>query len=121
MYDINIQAVSELLSLEFYRFKRYRIPITLVLVETDDRMFYEVVESKIRKTDLFQQIDKNLYAIIYSHTDAVGASMAVDNILDSLKTQDDQRRIVIEEALSDDSDERDVVLRAFSALMRLEG
>ena len=121
MYDINIQAVSELLSLEFYRFKRYRIPITLVLVETEDRSFYEVVESKVRKTDIFQQIDKNLYAIIYSHTDAVGSSMAVDNILETLKTEDNHRKIVIEEALSDDLDERDVVLRSFNALLHFEG
>jgi len=117
MYDSNIQAVSELLSLEFYRFKRYKIPITLVFVQIDDKRFYDIAESSIRKTDLFQQIDKHLYAIIYTHTDASGAGMAVKNIFETLKVDSESYRVVIEEAGAHDATEQELVMRAYGVLM----
>lgn len=111
-----MQAVEDLLSLEFYRFKRYKIPITLVLVETDHKDFFEMAEATIRKTDLIQQIDKHLYAILYSHTDRIGSQSAVNNILSKLKTQNGLFRMAIEEGRLTDQSEHELVNRAFEYL-----
>lgn len=116
MDDMNIQAVEELLSLEFYRFKRYKVPITLVLIVIDNRDFFATAEAKIRKTDLIQQIDKNLYAILYSHTDAEGARAAIDNILETLGEDKGPFTIAVEEADYHDASEHELIARAFGKL-----
>lgn len=119
MYDMNVQTVEELLSLEFYRFKRYKAPIALALIITDNRDFFTIAENKIRKTDLIQQIDKHLFAIIYSHTDAEGAGFAVENILSDLGVERQSVKVAIGEAEYRDASEHDVVTRVFDQLSRL--
>lgn len=113
---MNIQAVEELLSLEFYRFKRYRVPITLVLIIIDNRNFFATAEAQIRKTDLIQQIDRNLYAILYTHTDVEGARTAIDNILEMLGEDKGPFTLAIEEADYHDASEHELVVRTFSKL-----
>ena len=116
MYDMNVQAVEELLSLEFYRFKRYKVPIALALIITDNQDFFAAAENKIRKTDLIQQIDKNLYAIIYGHTDANGAGFAIDNILADIKVTRESIKMAIGEADHRDASEHELVGRVFDRL-----
>ena len=116
MDDMNIQAVEELLSLEFYRFKRYKIPITLVLIIIDNRNFFATAEAKIRKTDLIQQIDRDLYAILYTHTDAAGARVAIDNILEILGDDKGSFTLAVEEADYHDASEHELIARAFGKL-----
>jgi len=116
MDDMNLQAVEELLSLEFYRFKRYKVPITLVMIVIEHRDFFATAEAKIRKTDLIQQIDRNLYAILYSHTDAEGARAAIDNILDMLEGDKGAFTLSVEEADYHDASEHELVARAFEKL-----
>ncbi len=118
MFDMNMQSVEELLSLEFYRFKRYKVPIALALVVTNNRDFFAIAEKKIRKTDLVQQIDKNLFAIIYSHTDAEGAGFAVDNILADMGEDRDTINVAIGEADYHDASEHELVARVFGQLPR---
>jgi len=118
MYDMNVQAVEELLSLEFYRFKRYKVPISLALIITDDQDFFSIAENKIRKTDLVQQIDKNLFAIIYGHTDAEGAGFAVDNIVNEIKEGKERVKVAVGEANYHDASEHELVARVFDLLSK---
>lgn len=113
---MNVQSVEELLSLEFYRFKRYKVPIALALIKTDNRDFFSIADNKIRKTDLVQQIDKNLYAIIYGHTDAEGARFAVDNLLEDMQEGREDVKVAIGEADHHDASEHEVVKRVFTQL-----
>ena len=115
---MNVQAVEELLSLEFYRFKRYRIPITLALIITDHHDFFTIADNKIRKTDLVQQIDKNLFAIIYGHTNAEGAGFAIDNILNEIKEGKEQIKVAVGEANLHDASEHELVERVFDLLAK---
>lgn len=116
MFNMNMQAVEELLSLEFYRFKRYKVPIALALIVTDHRDFFSIADSMIRKTDLVQQIDKNLFAIIYSHTDVEGAGFAVDNILKKVTDEPESIKVAIGEADYRDASEHELVTRVFAQI-----
>ena len=118
MYDMNVQAVEELLSLEFYRFKRYKVPISLALIISENRDFFTIADNKIRKTDLVQQIDKNLYAIIYGHTDAKGAGFAIDNLLDEIKEGRELIKFAVGEANYHDASEHELVSRVFDQLSK---
>ena len=96
---MNVQAVEELLSLEFYRFKRYRVPISLALIITDYHDFFAI-------------------AIIYGHTDAEGAGFAIDNILDEIKEGREKIRVAVGDANYHDASEHELVSRVFEQLSK---
>lgn len=116
-----IKVVADLLSLEFYRFKRYKTPTCLILVEIEDALFSELVKHVIRKTDLFQQIEKNFFAIVYTHTDLDAARNAFFNIFNELNEQSEISRLAITQVLPSDTCEEDVIKRVYEELINPEG
>ena len=67
MKDINIKTISDLLSLEFYRFKRYKVPVCLIILEVENGLFNKIAEKILRKTDVFKHLENNLFAVVYAH------------------------------------------------------
>ena len=114
--DSDTQTIVELLSLEFQRFKRYGAPGTLVVIETRCRNFFPMAESQTRKLDLLQQINTDLYVIVYAHTTLDAAKDALKNILDLHRDRHEPLKIGMCEVHKDDTSELQVVQRAFAKM-----
>lgn len=117
MVEANIEKVASLLSLEFYRFKRYGVPVCLILVEIEEALFNEVVSKTIRRTDLFKQIDEDFYAIVYTHADLDDARNAFFNVFMGLDERSYISRLAIAEALESDTSVHEMILRAYRELL----
>ena len=113
MLHKEMETLRELLSLEFYRFRRYKIPVCLVLVEIEDDLFHEVLDSTIRQVDTFKKIDNNFYAIVYAHAQADDARNAFFNLFNALDEASVISKLAIAEALETDTNEYDVIERAY--------
>jgi len=88
---INQQALENavnLMELEFYRVKRYKVPITVAIVESRCKdLFNKVIEDSIRVSDLYQYLDQNRFLIIFDHTDEKGARLALDKIINHMENK----------------------------------
>ncbi len=116
MNETSQTVLEDLLSLEFYRFKRYKVPIALALIQTNNKDLFSTSEKNIRKTDLMQQIDTDLYAIIYTHTSSKGGQISLDHIFEELPGDTSDLTFVIEDADQNDSSERDLIERTYKKL-----
>jgi len=114
MLHKELEALRELLSLEFYRFKRYNVPFCLILVEIEDKLFHEVLDGTIRKVDQYEKIDHNFYAIVYAHAKADDARNAFFNLFHALDEESVISKLSIAEVLTTDTSEYDVIERAYN-------
>lgn len=110
------KAICELLWLEFYRFRRYKVPVCLILVEVEDALFHEVLAGTIRPTDQSKKIDENFYAIVYSHAGLDDARNAFFNIFTELDERSEISNLAIAQAQESDESECSVVQRAYEEL-----
>lgn len=117
MLHKEMETLRELLSLEFYRFKRYNVPFCLILVEIEDELFHDVLDGTIRKVDTFKKIDNNFYAIVYAHATADDARNAFFNLFNALDKESVISKLAIAEALETDTGEYDVIERANSGFI----
>lgn len=53
---------------EFYRAVRYNVPLVVMLVNSDDRNAFSILEQNIRQTDIIQQLDTDTIVVFLSHT-----------------------------------------------------
>ena len=53
---------------EFYRSSRYALPLVVMLINTEDRRAFDILEENIRKTDIIQQLDSETVIVFLSHT-----------------------------------------------------
>jgi GGDEF domain-containing protein len=79
-----IQLVTSLMDLEFYRFKRYKAPCTLVIFESDDMNIFQSITNQMRRTDLCQYVDTQRFVMILGHTDGQEAAEAINKFLSIL-------------------------------------
>ncbi len=114
------KAICGLLSMEFYRFKRYKVPACLILVEVEDSLFHEVLAGKIRPTDQYKKIEDNFYAIVYSHAELDDARNAFFNIFIELDERSEISRVAIAQIRESDEGECSVVQRAYEELTHKE-
>ena len=114
MLHKEMETLRELLSLEFYRFKRYNVPVCLILVEIGDELFHEALDGTIRKVDQYKKIDHNFYGIVYAHAKADDARNAFFNLFNALDEESVISRLSIAEVLETDASEYDVIERAYS-------
>ena len=78
----NIELVSNLMDLEFYRTTRYKIPTSIAFFKTDcDRMFEDVISYNLRKTDLCHYLDRDTFAVIFTHSDKNDSKQAIDKLV----------------------------------------
>lgn len=112
----SIETLAELLSMEFYRFKRYQVPVCLILIEIEDKLFYEIAANTIRRSDLCKQIEKDFYAIVYAHADMDNARNAFFNIFVEMSGKSNISRLAIAQALESDTSEHDVIQRVYKEL-----
>ena len=53
---------------EFYRASRYKSPLVIMLINSEDRKAFDILESSIRKTDILQQLSPETIVVFLSHT-----------------------------------------------------
>ena len=53
---------------EFYRTSRYETSLFVVLINTNDKNAFNILENAIRQTDILQQLDSELLVLFLTHT-----------------------------------------------------
>ncbi|WP_321778771.1 hypothetical protein [Sulfurimonas sp.] len=67
---------------EFYRALRYRLCLTVMLINTEDKEAFNVLEKLIRQSDVLQQIDADTIIVFLSHTTKNESTLFIDKIKD---------------------------------------
>ena len=67
---------------EFYRALRYRLCLVVMLINTEDKNAFNILEKIIRKSDVLQQIDSDTIIVFLSHTTKNESILFIDKIKD---------------------------------------
>ncbi|WP_324171048.1 hypothetical protein [Sulfurimonas sp.] len=67
---------------EFYRALRYRLSLVVMLINTQNKDAFNILEKMIRKSDVLQQIDSDTIVIFLSHTTKDESTLFIDKIKD---------------------------------------
>ncbi len=112
-----INTISETLYTEFYRFKRYDTPTTIVLFESESESeseyLLDVLAENIRRTDSYIQVDATKAIVVLSHTDNAGAIGLIEKYVSLI---DDDIRIGYTEVKNDDTNVKGIIRRIIHAL-----
>ncbi|WP_373036125.1 hypothetical protein [Sulfurimonas sp.] len=54
---------------EFYRASRYGLPLSVLLINSDNRRAFDILEENTRQVDIVQQLNSELLIVFLSHTD----------------------------------------------------
>ncbi|MDQ1339650.1 MAG: hypothetical protein QG567_803 [Campylobacterota bacterium] len=115
IFDVDV--LSELLSMEFARNKRYKTPVSVAVLLADNEAIFETISENIRDTDYFQYLGNNLYGIIYTNTDIDGAEIAIKRVIRICESLcNNEFYIGLVEVESGDQSEQSTTARAISAL-----
>jgi len=76
----SIQTVLNIGNDEFYRAARYQIPLSVLLINSEDKDIFNTLEKSLRPTDIIQQISHELIVVLLTHTDLKSANIFVQNI-----------------------------------------
>lgn len=80
MDEMHINTILNLTSDEFYRAKRYKSPLTLILVENTHIDLFDLLDNNSRRLDIIQQLDSNTIFIALIHTTESEAEMYITKI-----------------------------------------
>ena len=95
MTDYDITIANNIMELDFYRSKRYSIPVTIAVVESKCENLFETISNRsLRKTDIFQFLGDNKFLIIFGATHHQQSEIAIDNLFSEIK-QDCMQHIFI--------------------------
>jgi len=53
---------------EFYRTERYKLPLTVILINTENKHAFDILNTNTRQTDIIQQLGSNLIVVFLTHT-----------------------------------------------------
>lgn len=63
-----INTVLDIGNDEFYRAARYQIPLSVALINSNDKHMFYILEKNLRTTDMIQQLTSDLLIVFLSHT-----------------------------------------------------
>lgn len=66
--ELDIDTALNLGSDEFYRSLRYKLSLTVILINSNEKDAFNILEKSIRKSDILQQLTSNTIIIFLSHT-----------------------------------------------------
>ena len=69
---------------EFYRASRYSHPLTVVLLNCDDKKAFEYIEKHIRQTDIIQQLSSDLLLLLLPHTNHENSILLLDKLKEKI-------------------------------------
>ena len=70
---------------EFYRSTRYDLPLVVILVNSEDRRAFDILEDNIRKTDIIQQLSSESIVVFLSHTNYKESELFIEKIKGSFE------------------------------------
>lgn len=65
---------------EFYRSNRYKVPLSVMLINTSDNDAFNLLDRITRQTDIVQQLTSELLVVFLSHTDYDNALLFIYNL-----------------------------------------
>ena len=80
--ELSIENALNIGSDEFYRASRYSLPLVVMLVNSDDKGAFNILEDSIRQTDIVQQLTSDSIIVFSSHTNYEKAGQFIEKIRD---------------------------------------
>lgn len=65
--DLIIQTILDIGIDEFYRSSRYKVPLVVVLINSNDKNAFKILEKHTRRTDIVQQLTSELLVVYLPH------------------------------------------------------
>ena len=65
---------------EFYRSSRYVLPLSVMLVNSEDKNAFNILEENIRQTDIIQQLSRDSIIVFLSHTGINEANHFIEKV-----------------------------------------
>ena len=78
--ELLIQNVLQIGADEFYRSFRYEIPLSVMLINSDDDNAFAILDVSTRQTDIVQQLRADLIVVFLTHTDYDHALLFIENM-----------------------------------------
>ena len=83
--ELMIENVLNIGEDEFYRASRYKLPLSVVLVNSNENKAFDIFDGCTRQVDIVQQLSSDLLIVFLSHTDLVHAGIFIKKMNKKLK------------------------------------
>ena len=70
---------------EFYRAARYKLPLSVILVNSSDSKAFDILEENTRQIDIVQQLSSDLLIVFLSHTDHNNSLTFIEKLQEKLE------------------------------------
>lgn len=80
MDEMFVNVILDISSDEFYRAKRYKSPLTLILVENTHIDLFDMLDNNSRRLDIIQQLGRDTIVIALTHTSQNEAELYIKKI-----------------------------------------
>ncbi|EDZ62874.1 hypothetical protein SMGD1_2096 [Sulfurimonas gotlandica GD1] len=78
--ELMIENVLNIGEDEFYRASRYKLPLSAILINSDDNKAFDILENNTRQIDIVQQLSSDLLIVFLAHTDHSNSLIFLDKI-----------------------------------------
>lgn len=78
--ELLIENVINVGADEFYRASRYKIPLSVVFINTKNKKAFNILEKNIRQIDIVQQLSSQTIVLFLPHTDTQSAELFLKKI-----------------------------------------
>jgi len=82
--ELLIENALNIGSDEFYRSSRYGLPLAVMLLNSEDRGAFNILEESVRQTDVIQQLSSDTIIIFLSHTELNEADHCIEKLKEKL-------------------------------------
>jgi len=80
--ELLIENVINVGADEFYRASRYKIPLSVVFINTKNKKAFNILEKNIRQIDIVQQLSSQTIVLFLLHTDTHSAELVIRKLKD---------------------------------------
>ncbi|PHQ65751.1 MAG: hypothetical protein COB99_02215 [Sulfurimonas sp.] len=70
---------------EFYRAARYKLPLSVILINSNNSKAFDILEENTRQIDIVQQLSSDLLIVFLSHTDHNNCMTFIDKLKEKLE------------------------------------
>jgi len=82
--ELDIETALNLGSDEFYRSVRYKIDLTVILINSNKKDAFNTLETNLRKSDIIQQLTSNTIIVFLSHTNLDNSALFIKKMKEKL-------------------------------------
>ncbi len=78
--ELLIENALNIGSDEFYRALRYKLSLVVLLINSDDKNAFNILEDSVRQSDILQQLDSDTIIVFLSHTNIQESNLFIEKI-----------------------------------------